>query len=441
MKLSVKWFRVAVAAVVMAVVVAAFAGIGGVAGFLHVQFGPVLLKCLAAFSLGTLAAALVIAAITVLFGRVYCAVWCPLGIVQDVIGFLVRRGGRPVPDFRKIRCLIAGLAFGTLLGGWPVLFLLLDPYSDFGRLAGSFTLGGVIPLVVIAGLAIWKKRVFCTTVCPVGALLGLLAGRGVFRLTLSERCVKCGACVKVCPAGCIDPVAGTLDNGRCLRCLNCVAACRFHAVKFGRPIPAAAPADPGRRAFLISGGLLLGGLAAGAVLARAGLTKITDWARRFRFLPPGAETPERFAARCTACQLCTANCPAGIIVPAPGGTGPVSLDFSRGACQYDCNRCSQVCPTGALRPLPLEVKQRTRIALAGLDPRRCIVFQDDIPCDKCAAVCPTGAVTLRKTGAPRLDVRLCIGCGACRQVCPAPEKAMTLTPVDRQTRLDLEAAE
>ena len=157
---------------------------------------------------------------------------------------------------------------------------------------------------------------------------------------------------------------------------------------------------------------------------------------KFKILPPGAVSPERFGAKCTSCQLCAANCPEKIIVPAPGGYGPVSLDLSRGHCRYDCKKCSEVCPTGALLPLTLPEKRKTKIAEAKLDPKNCIVFQEGTPCGRCAAACPVHAVVLRKSGAPRpVNTRLCIGCGACQQICPAEKKAMTIHFIPKQDRI------
>ncbi len=429
--------RIVAAILFMVAVGIAFAGVGsGFAVFLHAQFGPALMKCLAAFSVGTLIAVLTITLLTFCFGRFYCAVFCPFGILQDLVGWLSRRKGMTTPNFVTIRYAVAGIAFGMLICGWTAPFLLLDPYSNFGRIVGSFTVGSMVPLAVIAILVVWKKRIFCTTVCPVGTLLGVLAKYGVFRLRLTNKCVKCGLCVKTCPSGCIDPAAGTLDNERCIRCLNCISTCRLHAVKFGLPEKKEIPVDVTRRAFLVNGGMLIAGLTAGIVLAKTGMTKLADYAKRFRILPPGAGDAERFAAKCTACQLCTANCPAKIIVPAPGGDGPVSLDLSRGECQYNCNHCSQVCPTGALRPLTLEAKRKTKIAEAKFNPQTCLVFQEGAQCGHCAHACPTGAITLRRTGAPRLNAKLCIGCGACQHVCPAPEKAMTVHEIEKQILLE-----
>ena len=84
-----------------------------------------------------------------------------------------------------------------------------------------------------------------------------------------------------------------------------------------------------------------------------------------------------------------------------GAASDTALDLTKGACQFNCNRCSQVCPTGAIRPLTLAAKQKTKIAEARFNPRTCIVFQDGAKCGKCADACPVKAVTLRRTGAPR----------------------------------------
>lgn len=476
-------FRIVLAALFLLGAGAAFSGFGWMAApLLQLQFAPALMRCFAAFSLGALLTVLGIALTAFLFGRVYCAVFCPLGILQDFFGWVSRRKGGKTADFRKTRFVLAGIALGMLFSGWTAPFLLLDPYSNAGRMAGAFAAGGFLPLIVIAALAVWKKRIYCTALCPVGTVLGAIAEHGIFQLKMTEDCVKCGLCVKNCPPGCIDPEKGLLDNARCVRCMNCISVCRTGGVKFSlfrheaihgkrsrtklstSPSPSPlfsssfssssgaaepvfprtrtreaeekVPVDRSRRAFLIDCACLLGGLAAGALLVKGGLAKLETFARRFRILPPGALNAERFASKCTSCQLCTVNCPSGIIVSAPGGAGPVSLDLSRGFCQYDCRRCSELCPTGALLPLSLAQKQKTRIALARLNPRTCIVFQEGVQCGRCAAVCPTKAVTLRRTGAPRLTENLCIGCGACQSVCPAPGKAMTVHEIEQQTLLE-----
>ena len=439
---SYRWVRIAAAALCFAVFLAAFSGLSAWAAKApRLEFAPALLRCCAAFSLGALATVVFIVLFSWLFGRFYCVCCCPLGIWQDLVGWASRRKGRTEKKHSRIRYFVVGFAASGVAVGWTLPFLLLDPYSNFGRIvAGGFAVGGIVPLFVITLLAIWKKRIFCTTVCPVGTVLGLFSRFGLFRLQLTDRCVKCGRCVQSCPAGCIDLAAGTLDNERCVRCLNCLAVCRLGGVEYSaRRQKRPEGVDRSRRKFLIDGMELFSGAAAGALVGKYAAVSIftsdlNDLDRRTHLiLPPGAGDMTRFALKCTACQLCTANCPAKIIVPSPNGDGPVRLDLSRGACRYDCDKCSAVCPTGALPRLGLKKKRRMKIAEAKFDATRCLACHGDDPCGKCADACPAGAIRARgPRRVPRLDKSLCIGCGACQAACPASPKAMTVHGVRRQ---------
>ena len=444
-KKGYRWLRIAAAALFFALMTAAFSGMAAWAAKIpHLEFAPALLRCCAAFSLGALATVVVILLLSWLFGRFYCACFCPLGVWQDLVGWASRRKGRTERNHPRIRYFAAGFALGGLAAFWTLPFLLFDPYSNYGRIvAGGFALGGMIPLVLITLLAVWKKRIFCTTVCPVGTILGLFGRFGLFQLRLTDKCVKCGNCVKSCPAGCIDLASGTLDNERCVRCMNCLAVCRLDAVEFTlrrQKRSEDAPPDRSRREFIVNGMELFTGLAAGALVGKYAAISIftsdlSDLDRRTHLiLPPGAGNLTRFALKCTACQLCTANCPAKIIVPAPGGDGPVRLDLTRGACKYDCDKCSSVCPTGALLPLGLKKKRLTKIAEAKFDATRCLACHGDEPCGKCADACPAGAIkAVGPRRVPRVNKKLCIGCGACQAACPAKPKAMTVHGVREQT--------
>ncbi|MDO4575878.1 MAG: 4Fe-4S dicluster domain-containing protein [Planctomycetia bacterium] len=163
-------------------------------------------------------------------------------------------------------------------------------------------------------------------------------------------------------------------------------------------------------------------------------------------LPPGSGSWRRLAAHCVSCQLCVATCPEQVIRPT-AGAGPVVLDYAAGKCRFDCNTCGEVCPAGAIRPLPLEEKQKTIVGLAAFDPRYCVEVQDRKPCGHCAEVCPTGALVMRVSPTlfylPTLDTAACIGCGACMMECakehakqeiPTP-LSMTVAGVERQESL------
>ncbi len=427
--------RMAIAGGIFLCICLAFLGI--FPWLLQGQAVPALLKFTAMGAVGALAVLVGLVAATLLFGRFYCSLICPLGFLQDLVGMLSKGQALTHPALATVRYVLAGLAFGLFAGGWAGGLLLLDPYSTFGRLFTCSSIAGVGALVLLVVLTVWRRRFFCATLCPVGTLLGLLAKRGLFHLTLSEHCIQCGVCAKTCPSGCIDVKQRVLDNERCVRCMACHANCPVGAITFTATTRPPAPTNASRRAFLINGTGLVAGLGAGFALAKCGLEKLEDWGRRTRILPPGAGNPRRFAATCTACQRCVQACPTGVIVPARGGLGPVSLDLSRGACTIDCNRCSQVCPTGAIVPLTLHEKRHTQIAIARLDAKKCRVFQDGEECGDCATACPKRAITLRKSGAPYpVNARRCIGCGACLAACPSQYgKALTLIEIDEQVRI------
>ena len=428
--------RISIAAVSLLLTVLAFLGYGVAASYEHIQFGPALLRGMAG---GGLVVVLGILLATFAAGRFYCAVICPLGILQDLAGWLSRRKTAKAPNLPWLRYGTAGVVYGMLACGWAIGFWVLDPYSLTGRAFRLVSSVGLLPVVLILAAAVWKKRLFCTTLCPIGTLLGLVAKRGIFRLGISSDCVTCGHCARRCPTGCIDLAEKRIDNERCIRCMDCADGCPRHCIRLGRAgarerkQPAQASFDAFRRRFLQQSGVLLAGGAIGLGIGHFCRGGAASEKKPGVILPPGAGDADRLALRCTACQLCVANCPSGIIV---SSGGPVSLDLSRGSCRYGCATCGRVCPTGALTPLTLELKRRTKIAEVSFQPQSCIVFQNMVSCGKCAAACPTGAISLRKSGAPRVRTGLCIGCGACQAACPAAPKAMSIRSIEKQVLLE-----
>ncbi len=514
--------RIAVAAIVFILICLAFAGLMPQAtALLKIQAAPSLMKTIAAFSTGALATCIVILLVTFLFGRFYCSVVCPLGIAQDIAAFIFRRKGKPLPPHLAFpRAIALGIVIGLLAIGWTLGFKMLDPYSNFGRpfaawnqpkpavvekadetaaeeddddsseeqsaaatttdtaesscpsgcILSSYGIGAILPVIIIIGAAIWRKRLFCNALCPVGTTLGIVSRIGLFKLSITEKCIKCGRCVRACNAGCIDIDHHDIDNARCVRCLNCIAACPMGAIDFGRPVVATKTTEPpseqsvaetteqpvekqttdlSKRELLLAIPVGLVGLGVSAAAGKHFLKALLDAktaeateseeetaaAPQF-ILPPGAGDVARFATKCTACLLCVHNCPSKIIKPSPTGYGFVRLDLANSKCGFDCNRCSQICPTGAIRPVPLAEKQKLRIAQAAINYKNCKVFQDDEPCGKCAEVCPTKAITLRKTGAPKMTKNLCIGCGACQAICP--QKTITVSPIAKQEGVETE---
>ncbi len=417
--------RVVLAAAAFCVYCAVFAGVSAwLSGVFKAHPGPAFLRLAASFSASAAAVLAATAVLTFVFGRFFCSFLCPFGLFQDAVSVL-RAGKRgPGSDYAVLRYAVLGAVLGASVCGSAAGFLLVEPYSNFGRMA-AFSSGAVVVFVLITAAAVWKKRLFCVSLCPVGTVLGCISRHSLFRMRIAGNCVKCGICAMKCPTGCIDAVTGTVDGERCILCMQCIDVCRTGALKyvpsFSREGMEPHP-DQSRRRFIIKGAAVAAGAAAGAVIAKTaggilgGRTSVTG------VLPPGAGSIGRFASKCTSCQLCTVNCPSGIIVPARFGIGPVSVDLSKGSCLFSCNTCSRVCPTGAIRLLELEEKQRLRIASAVFNAGACIAFQEfqeGTRCGLCAKACPTGAFSLRSNGTPVFRKDRCIGCGACAAACAA----------------------
>ena len=158
----------------------------------------------------------------------------------------------------------------------------------------------------------------------------------------------------------------------------------------------------------------------------------------FRFVPflVYEEKDGKKEPRCTACGMCMKICPTGGLQPTWGEAGLEGLWTPHlvpriGYCQYSCNLCGQVCPTEAIRSLPLEEKQATKIGLAAFDTTRCIPYAYGRFCGVCEEHCPIpdkaiyyveveridrdgNRSTLKQ---PRVDPDKCIGCGICEFVC------------------------
>ena len=516
-----KYTRAALAVAVLAVLTAAFVDFRSFVpdelshAFASVQFVPAAIALATGASLTT--AAVVILVATLAFGRVYCSVLCPLGLLQDAIariaGWLRRKPAllRYVRPSTWVRQTFLWATIAGIASGWAGLTLtLLDPYSNFGRIAsilfrpvvtvvnnwivgpanaagldalyrvppqwaavGALALPAAM-LLLVAVLAARRGRLYCNTICPVGTLLGLCSGLGAWRLEIDQaRCRKCGDCLRVCKAQCIDLRSGTIDNSRCVACYNCIDACdelgihhRFKWRRAAKPAatplapkprptpssgqPSSAIPSPDRRAFIAGtaaaltaasgvGALLFAQTAVPGNAATESDDGPPETPRRFGpapISPPGSAGVARFLDRCTACQLCVSACPTHVLQPAFleygfAGIMKPRLDFNQSFCNFECHRCSEVCPDGAILPLALEDKKLTRLGVAHIDYRKCIVKAHGTDCAACSEHCPTQAVSTVPYGnnlrLPTMHPELCIGCGACEYACPVrPTRAITI---------------
>jgi len=139
-----------------------------------------------------------------LFGRVFCASVCPLGVLQEI--FIIRPQRVPRVLDVLLRLIPLGvLAFGLVytLNGAGYLICRTDPFVGFFHRSAplSFLLIGMA--VVLLGMVV--ARPYCRYFCPYGVLLewcSRLAWKPV-RIT-PKTCVNCRLCVGVCPVDAIE---------------------------------------------------------------------------------------------------------------------------------------------------------------------------------------------------------------------------------------------
>jgi MauM/NapG family ferredoxin protein len=286
----------------------------------------------------------------------------------------------------------------------------------------------------ILALNRYRTRFFCRFVCPLGGLLGLLSRMGLLRLSMNDRCTQCMKCRDGCAGGANPQSEGSWSPSECVTCFNCSAVCPEGALewKFSVARGTRDRVDAGRRAVLA---------AASFGAASAWVLRTTPAAARpdpSLVRPPGARREGDFLSRCVRCGECMKVCITGGLQPtllAAGieGMWTPYLVSRIGYCEYNCTLCGQVCPTSAIRRLPVEEKRKTVIGLAFVDPSRCIPFAQGTPCIVCEEHCPTPkkAIVFREqpgkggipVKVPVVDTELCIGCGICENRCPVADQA------------------
>lgn len=433
-------------------------------------------QLLEALLAGNVIVVVLLSALTLIFGRIYCSVICPLGVMQDIIGWLGKKAKKNRYSFSKalswLRYSVLVVFLVAHLVGLTVLVQLLAPYSAFGRIAanllqpvwmaGNNLLAAVaehmdsyafyttdiwlrsasslaiaaVTLIILFVLAWRHGRTYCNTICPIGTILSFLARFSFLKVSFDkDKCRNCSLCSKNCKAACIDFKNHTVDYTRCVVCGDCIESCKFDALKYARATQKSdkpANTDTARRSFLIGSALV-----STAVLAQekkkvdGGLAAIADRVipeRQTPLTPPGSLSAQNMARNCTGCQLCITECPNQVLRPSSDLMTlmqPV-MSYERGYCRPECSRCSEVCPAGAIKPITPIEKSAIQIGHAVWIKQNCVAVNDDVPCGNCARHCPTGAIEMIPLDpedgdspmVPSVNEAICIGCGACEHLCP-----------------------
>jgi ferredoxin-type protein NapF len=389
---------------------------------------------------------LVILVLTILFGRFFCGWICPLGGLIDFFEWITNGYKRKEKDQNRLNQLSV-IKFGVLIlvvAGSAFSFQFVyffDPVVIMTRFMGMMLVPVqktlfqestfVVPHAVqfllftlgILMLSFIVRRFWCRVICPLGALLGLVARFSPLGFVQKE-CNECAACRRKCRTGAIiDMKAQVTKTQECIRCFDCLDACpqNTRIVTWnGQVQKGSQPELLSRRSFLSWCG---GGVIGSAVIARNGGAKPIN---KFLLRPPHSPDEEEFLDLCVRCQACVNICPTNALQPLLLQSGlyglwTPTLTPSIGECKVDCNRCSTVCPTQAIAPFDISTKYDLKIGTAVLSKDRCIPYAEGLQCGKCISKCPTAAIGFveeNKLKFPtQIDVQLCVGCGVCQKTC------------------------
>jgi len=412
-------------------------------------------------------ASLAMLGLTLILGRFFCGWICPLGTVIDICGI---RAKNRVIALNKIKYYILGavviFAFFGIGIAWifdplvitarfvslnliPSFTLVLDkffialikslnfyqPLYDFYRLLKPSVLGAKIYyfphslvtlsfFIAILLFLFITKRFWCRAICPLGAIYSI-AARFSLLSRRTDKCVHCMKCKINCRMSAIKEDM-SYDKGECILCMDCVYDCPERGTKFTWPakkISAVSKNGVSRADFLFliaSSFLLLG------FKGREGAVK------KKLIRPPGVIDEREFLNKCVRCGNCMRACPTNGLQPVIfesglNGIWTPHLVPEIGYCEYNCNLCGVVCPTGAIPKLSLTIKKEQKMGLAYIDKGICIPWSQGRECIVCEEHCPVPTKAIKtyeeviggkKIKKPYVDASLCVGCGICQNKCP-----------------------
>lgn len=428
-----------------------------------IQFLP---ACLA-LNFGVIIALILL---TFIFGRIYCSVICPLGVMQDAISWIhgkTKKKNRFRFHFSKenkwLRYGVLAAFVALIVAGATSIAYIIAPYGAYGRMVENLAtpiykyinnvlahisehyesyafyskevwlkslptfIISVVMLVTITVLAWTGGRSWCNNICPVGTVLGSISRFSIFAPKINDdKCVGCGLCGKQCKSSCIDTVHHKIDTSRCVDCFDCIGACNSGAITFGPRNPFSACAatkqneeaanvvgekkedevDSGKRAFMLSTALIAG----------TAISKAQEFGGDGGLAPleekkkPQRETP---------------------VVP----PGAVSLKHMASKC-IGCQLCVSQCPNNVLRP--------SGSLMTLMQPEMSFERGYCRPeCTRCSEVCPTGAIlkitkeekTAIHVGHAVVDNWVCVTsngekCGNCARHCPVGAIRMVANEFD-----------
>ena len=452
-------------------------------GTLHQYFGWMakiqFLPALLALNVGVV---LFLIVLTLVFGRIYCSVICPMGVMQDVFAWIGKKT-RPKkeqkvpytysPAKSVLRYSVLGVFVLAIIGGVGSLVALLAPYSSYGRIASNLLqplyrwgnnvlasiaehyesyafydtdvwmkslptfIIAVVTLLIVGYLAYKNGRTYCNTICPVGTVLGFISRFSFFHITFdADKCKSCSMCSRNCKASAIDFKNHTVDYSRCVTCGNCLEKCKFDALHYKFATPSLKTAFPKNEAAPATV------KAAAKPATKEGKPADPTLRAIFSAIAIGAtakvakaqiieEATDKKVDGGLADIIDKEEHPRNTPLTPPGSLSARNMKNHCTACQL----CVSACPNGVLRP--------STDLMTFMQPKMAYERGFCRPeCTECADVCPAGAIKpITKEEKSSIQIghavwtrELCVPirdgqeCGNCARHCPTG--AITMVPLD-----------
>lgn len=362
-----KSIRIALTFVFFTAIIVSFSDIKGnipygfYLGTLYLQFIPSVLKFLTTGTIISIGFLLVLL-VTIIGGRIYCSTICPLGILQDIVIFFRRKitlkhglkFKKPLNILRYSLLAITIISFAFS----GILFLnLLDPYAIFGRIASHIyqalllfinnVIANLLPsiglhvfearpvhweslyfalgmLFLVSVLSIFRGRLYCNSICPLGTFLGLLSKLSIFKIMINDSsCTRCGNCQTACKANCINIKTLEIDETRCISCYDCISVCNVDSIGYRKALLLnrnnhTEKTNSRRRFFLAAATTYLASKTIPSIALDNNHIDDTDrdsvhvcYFSKGPVTPPGAKSLDNILNQCIACHLCVSvhNCP------------------------------------------------------------------------------------------------------------------------------------
>ncbi|ACV63106.1 4Fe-4S ferredoxin iron-sulfur binding domain protein [Desulfofarcimen acetoxidans DSM 771] len=167
-------------------------------------------------------------------GRSWCNWMCPRGAFYDLLLGKISRNVQIPGFFRKksVRIFMV-LLIMSVIG--------IQFYQVWGNLNSmGLVLIRLLTITTAAGIifgTLFHPRTWCH-ICPMGTIANWLS-KGKKPLYISDNCVSCKLCTKVCPMQ-LKPYDykgfAVMGDNDCLKCSSCVEACPKKALSFSKVV-------------------------------------------------------------------------------------------------------------------------------------------------------------------------------------------------------------